>query len=485
MTASSSSSSALVVPTAKLLDVAFYRRTVRTRFPFRFGKASMTEMPLVYVRAQWESGEGVRFEGVSASGIPPLWFDKRDGITAVDNERDLMLSLRTAAAAYKAGGLDTAWNHHKAVTEPVRTALVNTQGQAPLAAGFGPALLEAALVDGLCRLLETPFAQALRENRFGLPSDILEALPAAPLDFVAFRHTVGLADPLTGADVSAPLRDGLPETLEEVVATYRPRYFKVKISGNRDETLARLRGIAAVVSQGGDYAVTLDGNEQFGDMESFADFLDLLQAEAGQTGAEDLSDFLRRILWIEQPVRRDAALVPDSAAALARISAFRPVILDESDGEADALERGLALGYGGVSSKTCKGLFRSLSHLARLARAKRETGREYLFSCEDLTTVPVHPLQQDLCLAASLGLTHAERNGHHYIRPAGFLTAAECAAVQAECPSMYDTDPVNGLHVRIAPDVNGAGGFDLREVNRAKGLGTSLVPEWDALEKLG
>jgi len=471
-------------PAAKLIDVSFYRRQVRTRFPFRFGKASMTEMPIVYVRALWESAEEKKFEGVSASGIPPLWFDKRDGKTAADNERDLLLSLRTAAAAYKAGGLDTAWNHHKAVTEPVRNALVTAQGQAPLAAGFGPALLEAALVDGLCRHLAMPFAEALRANVFGLPADIMAALPAAPLDFVAFRHTVGLADPLTSADVAAPLRDGLPETLEEVVATYKPRYFKVKISGNRDETLARLRGIAAVISKAGDYAVTLDGNEQFADMEAFADFLDTLQGEAAQEATGSLSDMLRRTLWIEQPVRRDAALAPASAAGLARISAFRPVILDESDGEADALERGLALGYGGVSSKTCKGLFRSLSHLARLARATRETGREHLFSCEDLTTVPVHPLQQDLCLAASLGLTHAERNGHHYIRPAGFLTAAECQAVQAECPSLYDTDPVNGLHVRIAPDANGAGGFDLREVNRAKGLGTVLVPEWGSLEKL-
>src|SRR5690606_24919878 len=54
----------------RLPTVRLYKRLVRTRFPFRFGKASMTEMPLVYVRAEWEEERGGTFEGVSASGIP-------------------------------------------------------------------------------------------------------------------------------------------------------------------------------------------------------------------------------------------------------------------------------------------------------------------------------------------------------------------------------------------------------------------------------
>jgi L-alanine-DL-glutamate epimerase-like enolase superfamily enzyme len=351
------------------------------------------------------------------------------------------------------------------------------RGQAPLAAGFGPALVEAALVDGLCRALGVPFAEALR-GALGLPEEILNALPVKPLERVAFRHTVGLADPLTAADVASPLNDGLPETLEQVLATYRPAYLKVKINGDPAESRARLHGIASVVRAAGiDYAVTLDGNEQFGTMAAFADFLDGVRADAG------LRDFLEHTLWIEQPVRRDQALDPACAAAIDRVSAFRPVILDESDGEADALQRGLALGYGGVSSKTCKGLFRSLGHLATLAKA-RVAGRENLiFSCEDLTTVPVHPLQQDLCLAAAIGLPHAERNGHHYLRPSGFLTAAECKAALEAHPALYETTPSGELRVRISPSETG-GGFDLRDVNAAKGLGTALVPEWEALEKI-
>jgi hypothetical protein len=466
---------------AKLLDIRLYRRVARTRFPFRFGKASMTEMPIVYLRAGWEDAGGRTFEGISASGIPPLWFDKRDGKTAADNERDLLASVRAAAAAYVAEGAGAAWDLHRAVTPSVRRAL-SSGGMAPLAAGFGPALLEAALVDGLCRATGQSFFQALTKGSLGVPSAILRVLPGQPVDFMSLRHTVGLADPLTADDVAAPLRDGLPETLQEVVDVYRPSFFKVKISGNPDETLPRLRRIAAVLETSrapSGYAITLDGNEQFAAMDGFAEFLDVMRRDAA------LANFLDKVIWIEQPVRRDAALDPASAAAVAEVSAFRPVILDESDGEEDALERGLALGYGGVSSKTCKGLFRSLSHKLRLAEqgdaagAGRKDQAALILSCEDLTTVPVHPVQQDLCLAAALGLTHAERNGHHYIRPADFMSARECDAAVEAAPSLY-ANSTKGPHIHIVD-----GGFHLDEVNKAHGLGTNLQPDWSILERLG
>mgnify|MGYP003694656259 CR=1 FL=1 len=57
-------------------------------------------------------------------------------------------------------------------------------------------------------------------------------------------------------------------------------------------------------------------------------------------------------LFIEQPIKRQVAL----ARSIAPLARFRPVIIDESDGELDAFVRARALGYGGVSSKNCKGL---------------------------------------------------------------------------------------------------------------------------------
>ena len=454
---------------ARLLGHSLYRRRVETRFPFRFGKVSMTAMPLVYLETTWESADGVLFTGWSASGIPPLWFDKRDGKTAEDNEHDLLVSLAAAGQAYRDAGVGTAWALHKTVTEPVRGALT-ARGQAPLAAGFGPALFEAAHVDGICRHLGATFHQALHEA-FGVPPEIKAALPAAPTPFMHYRHTVGLADALAASEVAAPLRDGLPESLEDVIAVYRPSFFKIKIGANAVENLERLGRIAALLEVVPDYRITLDGNEQFADLAVFADFLDRARRETR------LARFFEATLWIEQPVRRDRALDPAAAAALARVSAFRPVILDESDGEADALARGLALGYGGVSSKTCKGLFRSVSHVAALAAAARPGRPAPILSSEDLTTVPVHPLQQDLCLAAALGLAHSERNGHHYIRPAAFLSEGEQREAFAAHPALYEHDAATGLRVRLAD-----GGFDLADVNGARGFGTPRRPDLSALE---
>ena len=47
------------------------------------------------------------------------------------------------------------------------------------------------------------------------------------------------------------------------------------------------------------------------------------------------------------------------------------MIIDESDGEDDALLQAFKLGYRGVSSKACKGVWRSLVNLARVRAAGR------------------------------------------------------------------------------------------------------------------
>ena len=44
---------------------------------------------------------------------------------------------------------------------------------------------------------------------------------------------------------------------------------------------------------------------------------------------------------------------------------------------------------------------------------------------EDLTIQPGLALQQDLALVSILGLTHVERNGHHYVNGMAGLPAGE------------------------------------------------------------
>src|SRR5262249_60707982 len=105
---------------------------------------------------------------------------------------------------------------------------------------------------------------------FALPRS-LAALHAAP--DIAVRHTVGLVDPIATADQKPGERvnDGLPETLEEAVAHYRGRYYKLKVGGDIAADLDRLVRIAAVLDRAaGDYRTTLDGNEQYDDVDGIA-----------------------------------------------------------------------------------------------------------------------------------------------------------------------------------------------------------------------
>ena len=97
------------------------------------------------------------------------------------------------------------------------------------------------------------------------------------------------------------------------------------------------------------------------------------------------------------------------------LSQIKPIIIDESDGTLDAYPRAIDLGYRGVSSKNCKSAIKSVLNagLTWLANGRGERS-EYLMTGEDLCSVGIIPTQSDLCLAATLGLPHVERNGHHY-----------------------------------------------------------------------
>jgi hypothetical protein len=432
----------------------------------------MTQMPILHLRLRVENEVGQSLTGISAVGIPPLWFDKGAGKTHEDNIHDLSLSVRLALDQYQELDLAPVWELHK-TGESITRKLAEAAGLNELTSGFGVALVDSALIDAACRSTGATFHAALKSNLLGFGEDFAKLLPTAPLGSIALRHTVGLADPIVASDVSAPIGDGLPETLEDVVREYRAKYFKIKISGDAVESRNRLRSIAHVLdTQAGDYRTTLDGNEQFQNMGDFAAFL-------GQA-AEDplLQNFWKRTLWIEQPVGRAYSLVEAVAGPLKEVNRFKPVIIDESDGSDDAVDIALALGYQGISAKNCKGVFRTLHSYRRIQEINAQGKSAPVLSSEDLTNTPIAPLHQDLCVAAALGITHSERNGHHYIIGFDFLSAKEREAALKEFPSLYRVRS-NGNPVLKIED----GFMNVRELNQ-NGFGTVSEPDWDYLEPI-
>ena len=82
----------------------------------------------------------------------------------------------------------------------------------------------------------------------------------------------------------------------------------------------------------------------------------------------------------------------------------------------------LSCGYAGTSHKNCKGVFKGVANACLIAhRRRREPNARYVISAEDLSNIGPVALMQDTAVVASLGIPHAERNGHHYFRGLSML----------------------------------------------------------------
>lgn len=424
-------------PVFHIAEIELYERSVRLRLPFRFGVVTLTAAPQAFVRLRIALPDGRYAWGAAAELMVPKWFDKDPALTNEQNIEQLRASLQNAKSAYLSdAAIPRSAFGHSAIHHRALVKLAAGQGLNALVAAYGPALLDRAVIDALCRIYNAPFTAALRQNLFGLDAaltadlagfDIAGFLQSLhPVRRIAARHTVGLLDPLAETDLALDKRqnDGLPETLEGAIAAYGLRYFKLKVGGKPQDDLARLKAIAAVLDrQAAAYRVSLDGNEQYDDIDGAAALWQAMQAEPA------LSRLCSSILYVEQPIKRANAL----SRPVVRLGRSVPVIVDESDADYDVFPAASDLGYRGISSKTCKGVYRAVLNAARC----RAWGNGHFVTGEDLTCQAGLALQQDLALVAALGLSHVERNGHHYVDGFGDAPAAEQAAFHAAHADLY------------------------------------------------
>ncbi|MEX2242041.1 MAG: enolase C-terminal domain-like protein [Burkholderiales bacterium] len=440
-------------PRFRVMEIELKQRDVKLRMPFRFGVVTLTESPQAFVRARIRLEDGREAAGAAAELLAPKWFDKDPALSNEDNFEQLRRSLARARDAYLAHEPRTAWAH----AAPGRGLVEN----------YGPALIDRALLDALCRALGVSFYRAVQANLVGAGS--FEGMDLGgffgtlrPRAAIAARHTVGLLDPIAAADQAQRVNDGLPETLEEVIARYRHRYFKLKVAGDARADVERLAAVAAVLERiEGAYHVSLDGNEQYEDMQGVAELWARMKGDAR------LARLVRSVLFIEQPVKRQKAFA-------SRVEGIdKPVIIDESDDALDAFPRAKALGYRGVSSKTCKGLYKSLTNRARCAA----WGEGYFMSGEDLTIQAGLALQQDLALASILGLTHVERNGHHYVNGMADLPRGEQAAFLAAHPDLYEQSH-GAVRVKIEDGYLTIGSLG------CPGYASRVAPDWNSMNEL-
>lgn len=470
----------MTAPRLTLLAVDAFEWPFRLRLPFRFGVITATQGRQAILRARIRLEDGREAVGYAAEMLAAKWFDKSPALSDAQNVDQLRRALELATDAYLAAGSSTAFGLF-AASYAAQNAAGAAVGLDSLVCGFGPALLDRAVLDALCRGCAVSFYRAVQENLPGIaPGRLVSDLDGfaigpflaalRPAETIAARHTVGLLDPIVAADQPPGSRvgDGLPETLEEVVAAYGQRWFKLKVAGDVAADVDRLARIASVLDRLPDaYRTTLDGNEQYADVEGV---LELWSAMAAQPRLRRL---VGSIAFIEQPIKRQVAL----SRSVAALAAHRPLVIDESDGDLEAFPRARALGYAGVSSKTCKGLYKALLNRARCDLWNAAGPPTHFLSGEDLTTQAGLSMQQDLALVNLLGITHVERNGHHFVDGFGGRPEGEARAALAAHPDLY-AEQGGRVRLRIA-----TGRLSLGSLDRP-GFASDPAPWLDGLEPM-
>jgi hypothetical protein len=460
-------------------EIELYERPVVLRLPFRFGVVTLTQCPQAFVRARIEFADGKSCWGAAAEMMAPKWFDKDLQLSNEDNFNQLRNVLRLARDAYLAERTAaSAFGHFARNYDPHLRAAMQ-RGYNPLLANYGPALIDRAVLDALCRAQGVSFYAAMQNNLPGIGAERAEfaglefkqvlgaSQPAAAIEA---RHTVGMVDAITASDLRERVGDGLPETLEEVIQVWGHRYFKLKVGGNLTADLARLQAIAGVLDRllVEPYFASLDGNEQYCDANGVAELA------AGIRARPELARLWNSILFIEQPIARKLALQTD----LRSTGIGKPVIIDESDGELDTFVQAREQGYAGVSSKTCKGLYKSILNAARCAAWNAQEGRaRYFMSAEDLTTQAGLSVQQDLALVNLLGIRHVERNGHYYVNGMAALPQHEQEAFLRPHPDVYE--PSHGaVRLKIRDGRIALASLD------AAGYASGAMPDFSAMSAL-
>jgi hypothetical protein len=184
-----------------------------------------------------------------------------------------------------------------------------------------------------------------------------------------------------------------------------------------------------------------------------------------------LNPIAAKLLYIEQPMPRDIT----RTSPLDEL-ASSDFIIDEADDSYDAFPAARALGYRGISSKSCKGLYKSIINATRAAKWSTEDER-FFVTGEDLTCQAGLGVQQDTALAALIGVSHAERNGHHYVDGFGDTAAREAEEFLAAHGDLYDRRESS---IRLAIH-----GGELSTASLASpGFATGAHPTWSAMAPL-
>ena len=154
--------------TFAIREIDLYERPVVLRLPFRFGVVTLTQCPQAFARARIEFAGGKSAWGVAAELMAPKWFDKNLQLSNEDNFDQLREVLRMARDAYLADASPASAFGHFARHYETHLQAARGKGFNPLLANYGPALIDRAVLDALCRVRDVSFYRAMAANLAGI-----------------------------------------------------------------------------------------------------------------------------------------------------------------------------------------------------------------------------------------------------------------------------------------------------------------------------
>jgi L-alanine-DL-glutamate epimerase-like enolase superfamily enzyme len=410
---------------ARIEEISVNFEDFRYRAPYKFGGKEVDRVTTLNVRCRLQSKTGRTAEGFAAMPLGNVW-----SFPAPDIPYDVTLgAMKALAERIAAITRDFREYAHpldvnrqlepeylKAAAETSR-ALHLPRPVPKLCTLVTASPVDAALYDAFGKLHgRNSFAVAGKEFvRHDLShylngefrGEYLDRYIARnPAKKIRMYHSVGASDPLTAVEVTRPIADGLPETLEDWIPYSGVTALKIKLNGNElGWDVDRVASIHLVTSRAQarrnfrDWIYSLDFNERCPNVQYLLDFDRRL--------GEKAPDAFRRVQYIEQPTMRD--LAKDRGNTMFEAAKLRPVVIDESLTGLDALLLAREMGYTGVALKACKGQSQTLLLAAAAQKYK-------MFRCVQDLTCPGAALVHSVGIAAHVpGVSALEANAREYV----------------------------------------------------------------------
>ncbi len=377
----------------KILEVTPYFLPVKTRVPLKFGAVVLREVTYAQVKVKAENRKGEVGIGWGAIPLSDFWAFPTKEIAHEIKEKAMVECVRAfcrAVASYK--GYAHPVRIFVEVEKDLQKICREVTGKVPGLTQEYPFL--AGLVSASCvdAAVHDAFGNANRICTYdGFGKDHMEDLsnflgPAFKGRYisdvlekkykprVSVFHLVGGLDKLTRAEIdTADVKDGIPVTLDEWIKRDNVFNLKIKLKGtdlkwDLDRTLA-VTGISRENSKPGTKLYfSADTNEQCENPDYIIEYLKKLRELDARAFEE--------ILYIEQPTERDLRA---HRFDMRKLSAIKPVIIDESLMTLEDFDLANELGWSGIALKTCKCVSMELLMISKAVQ------KNIVYTLQDLT----------------------------------------------------------------------------------------------------